>query len=55
MTYKWNLNLEVGIPLFHQVPNLSFEIDIMDVLARDGGEGVRYAMVAIGISLKLQK
>ena len=24
-----------------------FEIDIMDMLARDGGEGVRYAMVAI--------
>ena len=24
-----------------------FEIDIMDTLARDGGEGVRYAMVAI--------
>ena len=24
-----------------------FEIDIMDILARDGGERVRYAMVAI--------
>ena len=24
-----------------------FEIDIMDILARDGGEGVRYGMVAI--------
>ena len=24
-----------------------FETDIMDSLARDGGEGVRYAMVAI--------
>ena len=24
-----------------------FEIDITDILARDGGEGVRYAMVAI--------
>ena len=24
-----------------------FEIDIMDILARDGGEGVRYALVAI--------
>ena len=25
-----------------------FEIDIMDILARDGGESVRYAMAAIG-------
>ena len=26
-----------------------FETDIIDILARDGGEGVKYAMVAIGI------
>ena len=33
-----------------------FEIDITDILARDGGESVRYAMVAIGICLlRLQK
>ena len=30
-----------------------FEIDIMDTLARDGGESVRYAMVAIGNFIKV--
>ena len=30
-----------------------FEIDIMDILARDGGEGVIYAMVAIGNFIKI--
>ena len=30
-----------------------FEVDIMDVLARDGGESVRYAMVAIGNFIKI--
>ena len=30
-----------------------FEIDIMDILARDGGESVRYAMVAIDIFTKI--
>ena len=29
--------------------NFEFEIGIMVALTRDGGEGVRYAMVAIGI------
>ena len=32
---------------------LEFEIDIMNTLARDGGEGVRYAMVAIGNFIKI--
>ena len=27
--------------------NYEFEIDIMDILARDGGEGIRYGLVAI--------
>ena len=54
MTYKWNLNREVVIALFHQVPNLSLKL-IMDALARDGGEGVRYAMVAIGNFTKIAK
>ena len=30
-----------------------FEIDIMYILARDGGEGVRYGMVAIGNCTKI--
>ena len=30
-----------------------FVIDIMDILARDGGESVRYAMVAIGNFTKI--
>ena len=30
-----------------------FEIDIMGILARDGGESVRYAMVAIGNFTKI--
>ena len=30
-----------------------FEIDIMDILARDGGESVRYAMVAIANFTKI--
>ena len=30
-----------------------FEIDIMYILARDGGEGVRYGMVAIGSFTKI--
>ena len=30
-----------------------FEIDIMDILARDGGESVGYAMVAIGNFTKI--
>ena len=30
-----------------------FEIDIMDILARDGGESVRYGMVAIGNFIKI--
>ena len=29
--------------------NYEFEIDIMDILARHGGEGVRYGLVAIDI------
>ena len=30
-----------------------FEIDIMDILARGGGEGIRYGMVAIGNFIKI--
>ena len=32
-----------------------FEVDIKDILARDGGEGVRYAMVAIDNFTKIAK
>ena len=54
MTYKRNLNREVVIALFHQVPNLSLKlIYVMNNLARDGGEGVRYAMVAINNLIKM--
>ena len=30
-----------------------FEIDIMDMLARDGGEGIRYGLVAIDNFIKV--
>ena len=52
MKYKWNPNREVVIALFHQVPSLSLKL-IMDTLVRDGGEGARYGMVAIGVFTKI--